>query len=51
MTNDDICSQCGHPRSKHDIDPMTGEPTKCPAKRAEPDTPPQEHDTHPRGDY
>lgn len=50
--NDDpTCPRCGEPRSKHGLDERTLEPTKCPVHRAEPDTPPQEHDTHPRGDY
>lgn len=49
--DDDICSQCGHPRSEHGIDQRTLEPTKCPVKRQEKTTPPQEYQNTPKGDY
>lgn len=28
--DDPICNECGKPRSKHGVDQMTLEPTKCP---------------------
>lgn len=45
------CSKCGHLMERHDIDPATGERTKCPVFREEKLTPPQEHERSPRGDY
>lgn len=44
--NDDNprCNRCGKPRSKHGIDPYSGEPVKCPVYRQEAPRPPS-------GDY
>lgn len=30
-----ICNQCGKDKSKHKIDPYSGEPIKCPVYRQE----------------
>ncbi|UFK26261.1 CxxC motif protein [Hardygib1 virus] len=34
--DDERCGRCGEPLSKHEVDQMTLEPTKCPVQRAEP---------------
>lgn len=49
-TEDDICRGCGQHVSKHSIDQMSLE-YQCPVLRQEKHTPPQEHNTSPRGDY
>lgn len=45
------CSKCGYMMKHHGVDPATGEQSKCPVKREEKTTPPQEHNRSPRGDY